>query len=355
MVRLERRHRHLALQGANSTLEYLVLVLLFPFSVLYGVIGWLRGRAYDLHLLRSCRAEVPVISVGNLSAGGTGKTPTVDLLVKLLIDNGKRPAVISRGYGGRFQDEVGLVSDGENLLLSVEEAGDEPVLLARRNPSCLVLIARKRLDALPLAIEKLGADVLILDDGFQHRSLRRDLDLLLLDGRWPFGNGLPLPGGLLREFPSAIRRADMVLLTRAGQGSRLPDWDKPLWTSRHTLSSIGYDQRGTEVPLLQLNGQRLGAFAGLADPQGFFFSLQEAGLDLTQTLPLSDHVNYDASMLTELGEWAAGLDALLTTEKDGVKLAGAEFPCPCIQVPMALDIDQEENFKAAVFQALRRE
>jgi len=342
MATLLKIHKKIATVGAEGPLEWLLFLLLIPFGTIYGCLGWLRGCCYDLGWLRSYQATVPVVSVGNLSAGGIGKTPVVDWLVKEFIHQEKKTAIVSRGYGGSFRGDVGVVYDGEKLLLSATEAGDEPVLLARRNRTALVLIARKRAAGIKQAVTEFGADIVILDDGFQHRAVKRDLDLVLLDARHPFGNSWPLPAGLLREFPTALKRADLVLLTRADGQSAFNNKRQPVYQSRHQLSSEIVSLAGDRCQIADLKSLKVFAFAGIASPDSFFSALQAAGLQLAGTLSLGDHCCYDRSILAEILAASAGCDALLTTEKDAVKLSADMFSAPCYQVPM--DIRRPVDF-----------
>ena len=172
-----------------------------------------RNRLYDGGLLKQQKLPRPVISVGNLTVGGTGKTPTVIFIAHILKDHGYRPAVLSRGYGGSANAPVNVVSDGNRILMGWREAGDEPILIASAVPGIPVLTGSRRLLTGRAAVETFGADVLILDDAFQHRSLFRDIDMVLLDAARPFGNGFLLPRGPLREPRIPLRRADILLRT----------------------------------------------------------------------------------------------------------------------------------------------
>ena len=352
-LRLERYHRRLVLQGGKKPLERLILLVLLPISLLYGAIGWVRGQGYQLGLFRSYRAPVKVVSVGNIAVGGTGKTPVVDWLVKSLLAEGKRPAVVSRGFGGTFAGGVGVVSDGVALLMSPAEAGDEPCLLARRNPGVPIVIAPKRAAGVQAVIEKFAVDIVILDDGFQHRAVQRDIDLVLIDGRLPLGNGLPLPAGLLREFPGALRRADLLLMTRADPASVAPV-TIPTWKSRHRLADFALDLQGRRVPLADLADKPALAFAGIAEPDSFFDGLTDAGLTVEKKLPFGDHQRYDALAIKRIHDATGQLEILLTTEKDAVKLASQMFAVPCYQVPMDIGIVDENEFKAELFRRLWR-
>ncbi|WP_303721231.1 tetraacyldisaccharide 4'-kinase [Malonomonas rubra] len=347
MNRLLQYHRRLAVAGPNDLLDSSLFLLLLPFSLLYGVAGLVRGWCYDIGVFSSYRAPVPVVSVGNLAAGGTGKTPVVDWLIKEFIQQGKKPAVVSRGYGGSFVGSVGVVSEGYGLLLDATEAGDEPCLLAQRNPGAVVLIARKRADGVRFAIEKYAADVVILDDGFQHRAVRRDLDLVLLDAKRPVANGCPLPAGLLREFPAALKRADLLLLTRAERQSDF-DFGRPVYCSRHQLADTAVALTGETIKFTQLKNMRLCAFAGIANPEGFFAGLRASGLTVERQLSLGDHCQFDSQMLQQIRAASSGCDALITTEKDAVKLRGDFFDLPCYQAPMDILIENESAFRTEV-------
>ncbi len=354
MSKLQQLHRRTALKGARQPLEWLVFLLLLPFSAIYGLISWLRNKCYDWGIFSRFCAEVPVVSVGNLAVGGTGKTPVVDWLVKEFLSLGKKPAVVSRGYGGTFSGKVGVVSNGEGLLLEAEVSGDEPFLLAHKNPEAIVLIARKRAAGVQVAVDHYGADVVILDDGFQHRAVERDLDLVLLDASNPCANGWPLPAGLLREFPNALRRADVLLLTRAEEIPRFSLENKQIFYCRHQLENFAVDLSGQQLSFHELKKLKLLAFAGIADPQSFFLALKYDGLVIENSLSLSDHCDYDQSLQAEIRSAAAGCEGMITTEKDAVKLKKEMFSLPCYQVPMAVDINAEDAFREMVQTFVRR-
>lgn len=209
MSGLQGFYRRLARNGPDSTAEQLLFAFLLPFSIIYRELIRLRAVLYRWRVFSSYKAPVPVISVGNLAVGGTGKTPVVDYLLKFCLAKGRRVAVVSRGYGGRKHSGVQIVSGGNGPLLEPEQCGDEPYLLARRNPQALVLVSPKRAQAIQQAVESLGAEVVLLDDGFQHLAVQRDVDIVLLDAQRPFGNGHQLPAGLLREPISALGRGDL--------------------------------------------------------------------------------------------------------------------------------------------------
>lgn len=294
-------------------------------AVVYAFVLRLRALAYRFGILRSFRLPVPVISVGNITMGGTGKTPMVAWIAKYLITRGKRVAVLSRGYGGSAKGAVRIVSDGSTVFLSPEEAGDEPYLLARKIPGLIVVIGADRHQAAQAVLNDLKPDVFILDDGFQHLRLRRDLNILLLDAGNPFGNGATLPAGLLREAPSAAHRADIVVYTRSGEDHRADHVPgKPCCRTQHRLCGLVPLSGGEPQDFASLQQkQRMMAFSGIANPEAFFNALEAEGAKLITTLTFPDHTPYEDEELAAICRLrdASRSAVLLTTEKDAVKLA----------------------------------
>lgn len=283
----------------------------------------LRALGYRLGLLPCRRLSCPVISVGNLALGGTGKTPMVALLAAELMGRGWRVAVLSRGYGGSTRGEL-IVSDGTRLLAAPEQAGDEPCLLAQKVPGLMVVIGADRYRAGLLALRELKPDLCILDDGFQHLRLARDLDILLLDASRPFANGYTLPAGFLREPVEAARRADLVVYTRCAQAG-LPDHfpkQPTCWTS-HRITGLRPLDGVARLGFEPLKGVRVTAFSGIAAPASFFDLLTSQGVQLAATVPFADHVVYGADEIAAICrlKTASGSEVLVTTEKDAVKLA----------------------------------
>jgi len=337
-LRLENWHRRLSSQGAQTLADRCAYAVLSILSLLYGSILWFREKIYLSGLRQRYRATIPVVSIGNITVGGTGKTPLSDFLVKYLQKNSFSPAIVSRGYGRKVSSPVEIVCAGEGPVLSPEAAGDEPYLLAKRNPEAIVVVSAHRAAGIRQAT-RLGADVIVLDDGFQHLSLARDLDIVLLDAGRPLGNGLPLPAGMLREFPSALKRASAFILTRS-QGSENCSHTllgKPLLTTYHRLGVCGWDLSGKRWPLKQLQSKKIAAFCGIAVPGNFFSMLEMEGVQARQSLSFPDHVCYDHAQLERLNELASGVDLLVTTEKDAVKLLDVGLPCPCVAIPLEID------------------
>ncbi|MBC8018180.1 MAG: tetraacyldisaccharide 4'-kinase [Verrucomicrobia bacterium] len=316
--------RALANGRRNDLPASLVRAMLVPPSLAYALLQRLRAGLYRAGVLKTRRLPRPVISIGNIAVGGTGKTPVTAYIARLLLAQGLRVAVLSRGYGGSCEGQEIVVSDGNEIFLSVNECGDEPFLLARTVPGLMVIIGSDRHAAGLLAIERLNPDIFLLDDGFQHLRLHRDLNILLLDYARPFGNGWGLPAGLLREPKSAALRADLVIHTRCPDvtvvSATVPD--RPHCCARHLLGDAIPLAGGEPFGLDALRGKKLLAFAGIAEPEAFFEGLHSHGLNLVATINFPDHAVYDAAALHEITDIfrTSGADVAIMTEKDGVKL-----------------------------------
>ena len=225
--------------------------------------------------------------------------------------------------------------------MTPEAAGDEPFLLAMKNPEVCVYVARKRRFGVAAA-EADGAECVVLDDAFQHLAVQRDLDIVLLDARSPFGNGSLLPAGRLREPRRALKRADLVILTHSDAMGNSRFDEREALRCRHRLADALLNNEGQYVPWTQVAGRPCLAFAGIARPDDFFVKLRDRGCDLRETLSLADHQEYDPHLLKRISEASKDVEFLLTTEKDAVKLKGSVFPKPLLAVPLILDF---ENFE----------
>jgi tetraacyldisaccharide 4'-kinase len=256
--------------------------------------------------------------------GGTGKTPITASIARFLLDQGYRVAVLSRGYGGALEGQTCVVSDGVTIMLGARECGDEPYLLASTVRGLMVVIGTDRYAAGQLALQQLSPDIFLLDDGFQHLRLHRDLNILLLDFVRPFGNSLTLPAGILREPPVAIRRADLVVFTRAPQGATVTTDTNgiPSCGARHALLDLLPLDGGPPKTFSACREHTAVAFAGIADPESFFSGLREQGIKLVQCISFPDHVSYNKEQCDIIAGAmrTSGANWLITTEKDGVKL-----------------------------------
>lgn len=355
---MEKFLRNIWYSEKNHDLNPAHLFLFLP-ALFYSAATRLRNLSYDHGLLGQASLRCPVISVGNLSVGGTGKTPMVIHLAGLVAGWGLKPAVLSRGYGGRSGKDVNVVSDGRNVFSEPDEGGDEPFLIARRLPAVPVLTGPRRAVTGEYAIGHFGADVMILDDGFQHRSLRRDLDIVLMDSRHPLGNGHLLPRGPLREPFSSLRRADLIVLTRAEKGGKPPFESRlaeelpsiPVFKSCHSPRRLT-EGNGISHPPSDLRGRRIYAFAGVARPDSFRECIESLQGMIVGFGAFSDHHRYRAGDLTEMEKEARslGADLILTTEKDGVKLAPyGDFASRVWTLDVDLEIiGEEERFAALI-------
>ena len=298
----------------------------------YGVVVGLRNAAYDAGLLSVARAAVPVVSVGNLTLGGTGKTPLVAWIARRYLRRGCRVAIVSRGYGAR-----------------AGQRSDEAAELARVLPDVPHVADRDRVAAVARAHRR-GADLVVLDDGFQHRRLGRQLDIVVVDATDPFGCGHLFPRGLLREPLSSLRRADAVVLARATAVTaerraeiraalRAASGDGPaVWLEAGHQPVAIAESTGQRHPLDWLGGHRPAAFAGIGNPAAFRDTLTRLGAAPVAFRPFPDHHPYGAADVRALAEWAAatGATALVTTLKDLVKLPPDPFPVPLVALEIAL-------------------
>jgi tetraacyldisaccharide 4'-kinase len=311
-------------------------LLLAPLAPLYSGAVRLRNRLYDAGLLRVRRLDTPVVALGNLTVGGTGKTPVTGFLAEALRARGFDVAVLSRGYG-RASREPRLVSDGRDLLAGAAGAGDEPLLLARDHPGVAVAVAGDRVAAARLLPPPRQPRIVLLDDAYQHRALHRDANLLLVDAESPFGNGRIVPLGPLREPLVGVRRADMILLTR-GDGSIPPSLRRVLERHHPTAPVFHIALRprllrgpdGELAPLAALAARPVFAFSGIARPERFEGDLRSTGARLAGTRRYADHHPFSDADLEAIaaGARSAGAECLVTTEKDRVRLPALEASFP---------------------------
>ncbi len=315
-----------------------------------------RGLLYSAGLARRVRLPRPVVSVGNIEAGGTGKTPLVRLLARLLSGAGLRPAVVSRGYLGAAAGPVNVVSDGKSVLLSAAEAGDEPYLLARALPGVPVLTGKRRAQPALAAIERFGAEVIVLDDGFQHLSLARDLDLVVVTGALADSPRL-LPRGLLREPLSALARASALVMTNpegdalAGLlAARFPAL--PRFKARHVPEGLRRLDGAEALAPRELAGRRVVAFCGLGGPRRFRRTLEALGADVAGFHAFPDHHRYAREELEALRLLAGRQRALLvTTEKDAVRLPEGAAAAEVWALSVRLEVEDEGGLASLVLAA----
>jgi tetraacyldisaccharide 4'-kinase len=291
-----------------------------PLSWLFrGAVG-LRNFAYWSGLAPTRRAAIPVVSVGNLTVGGTGKTPFALWLARRLQARGARVALVSRGYGGSAAG-VTVVSTGGGLLVGPDVCGDEPAMMARGFCGVVVTAAR-RIDAVNEAA-RLGCEIAVLDDGFQHRALARDFDIVLDDGT----GGAMLPAGPLRESRRALRRADAVVLTPAADAAAVAGSGLPSFRLTYELTGLVESVGGEwqERPCGRLAGKRVVAVVGIANPERFYAMIRHWDAEIVDVFEYPDHHAYTRSDWQEISRRSQDCDLLVTTEKDLVKLEAFPF------------------------------
>ena len=267
-----------------------------------------------------------VLSIGNITAGGTGKTPATIMLARWAEAQGYNVVILSRGYGGKNDKDAAIVSDGKDILLSPEISGDEPWLMANSLKSIPVVISGTRYLAGLAAIKNFGSNFFILDDGFQHIHLKRDMDIVLADAKKPFGNGHLLPWGPLREPLSGLKRADAILLTRSPKNpaeiNTYPFFSKPVFKGDHAADKIIFPSGGKEADLSYLNGKRVMAFSGIARPESFKESILNLGANVVCFRAFGDHYPFSQKDIEKLRVEQEKLNGelLITTEKDWTRI-----------------------------------
>jgi tetraacyldisaccharide 4'-kinase len=327
-------------------------LLLSPASLLFGAVAKTRRTLYAKGFLKSHKLDAKVISVGNITVGGTGKTPLVAYIAKVLAEKGEKVCILTRGYGRENAHERLLVSDGEKILANVKMSGDEPFESAEKLLGISSVLADKnRTSAGNWAIKNLGITAFILDDGFQHIQLQRDLNIVCIDATNPFGNGKLLPTGILREPLESLKRADAIVITRANlipdSKFQIPNFrlqitdytDAPIFISRNITKKIA-----------KIENRKCLAFCGLGNPENFFSQLRQDKINAVATKIFRDHHVYsqqDANKIENIAKMN-NAEILLTTAKDAVKLRDLKFELPLEVVESELIFDDEEGFKRLV-------
>jgi len=266
-----------------------------------------------------------VISIGNISMGGTGKTPFAIKCANYFLSKGYKVCILSRGYKGKAGYGTNILSDGKEIFMTPPEAADEPYMIAQNCPGAIVITGKERKDSYSLAMEKFNPDIFILDDGFQHKRMPRDVDVLLMDHRRPVSTGMVFPFGYLREFPMAISRADIIVFTRAADTfvpKRVVDFveDKPVFYSHVEFAGLIFGDR--KMSLEEIRGMQVFAFAGLANSGKFFNYLRALGMDVIGKRNFMDHHTYTPTEIQKLKNMSDYRHAqlLVTSEKDYVKI-----------------------------------
>lgn len=363
--------------------------LLIPFGKIYGRVMDARNALYDRGIFRVHDLGARTISVGNLTTGGTGKTPLVAMIAEILAERGETVCILTRGYGRKNAGERILVSDGKSVLVDAATGGDEPVELARKLVGKAIVVAdADRVAAGIWTKEKFGVTAFILDDGFQHRRVRRDLDIVCIDATNPFGGGQVLPAGRLREPLENLKRANAIVITRAklvneiqnlrSQISKLNpqalvfsafNYVKQVLPLKefhartpgseddaaYPKSSIGWERLRNESDQANEDEEvRILAFCALGNPDNFFNQLDEefdkesmSEFDLSIFRKFPDHHFYSQDDVENIEKQAreCSVNVLVTTAKDAVKLSGLKFTMPCYVIEIETEIDDSEMFR----------
>ena len=332
-------------------------LILPPLSALYSAVTRTRLSLYERGTFRTTKLDRPVISVGNMTAGGTGKTPLVEFVAKTVANSGKKVCILTRGYGRQNPERQVVVSDGQTILATPAEAGDEPYLLANNLMGLAAVISSSdRISAARDAIEGFGAECFVLDDGFQHLRLARDLNIVTVDATNPWGSGHGagqlLPYGRLREPLSGLSRADCVVLTRCDQTDNLD----PLRTQ---ISDLIGDRPLFESTMRSVRAPKpegpVAAFCAVGNPESFFAQLRNNGHELVVNKAFRDHHVFTQKDVDDLVSTArrSGATNLITTAKDAVKLRGLSFSLPYSVFEIEIVIKDEELFTNLVLEASR--
>ena len=332
-------------------------IVLPPLSLLYGAVTRTRLSLYRRGTFQTTKLDRPVISIGNITTGGTGKTPLVEYVAKSIAAQGRKVCILTRGYGRKDPHLQVIVSDGYGVLASPSEAGDEPYLLATKLAGkAAVISSADRIAAGQEAIKDFGTEVFVLDDGFQHLRLARDLNIVCIDATNPWGGGRLLPYGRLRESLEGMSRADCVVLTRCDQVESVESLreevfeltgGKPIFESRMRPVRVTSLKNGPET--ISVPG-RVGAFCAVGNPSSFFENLRELGYELGLERAFADHHVYSQSEIEGLNQLAkhTGAMALITTAKDAVKLKGIAFSLPCYVLEIEININEADAFSKLV-------
>jgi tetraacyldisaccharide 4'-kinase len=321
---------------------------LAPLSLIYDVATNVRNKFYESGLFGSEKLLAKVISVGNITVGGTGKTPLVAFVAKKLVAKGEKVCILTRGYGRENSNERVLVSDSQKILADVKKSGDEPFELAEKLIGIAAVLADKnRFEAGKWAIENLGITAFVLDDGFQHRQLKRDLDIVCIDATKPFADDKVLPLGELRESLINLKRADAIVITRANLISDFGFGISDLISKIKELTDANIFVSRNKIALdSRLSTLHSLAFCGLGNPENFFSQLKQDGFNLIATKTFRDHNTYTQTDVDEIEKLAKEKNAevLLTTAKDAVKLQNLKFNLPMEIIKSELIFDDESAF-----------
>lgn len=362
----------------RSVTDYLLLGLLRMMSYVYEFGVRCKLAMYNCGLSHAEKLPCTVISIGNITVGGTGKTPTAQKVAEHIRDLGYKVVILNRGYRSHWDKEIGVVSDGNKIFMTAYESGDEAYLMAKTLPGISVIIGKNRAVTGRYAVEKLNAEVIIMDDGYQHWHLQRDLDVVLVDTLNAFGNGCVLPRGTLREPLENLKRANLFLLTKTDQSSKLSNLQvrntlKQYNTDTPVVESIHHPKNFVEIAdwykgiaqnfkeLEELKGKDVMVFSAIGNPSSFEQTLSSIGINILESVRYPDHHDYGMLEMQYINERASSLKAvaMVATAKDAVKIP-TEFIYSAREIPLyILNMDIQitagsEQFEECLMKAIKR-
>ena len=332
----------------NQFLKYLV----YPFALVYGIIIICRNSFYNLGFFKSYKLPCTVISVGNLTVGGTGKTPTVIFLAKYLQKKNKKVTILSRGFGRSSRGTI-LVTDGNNTKYSWQEVGDEPYLMAKLLNGVPIIVDKNRVRGGMFAIKNFNTDIILLDDGFQHRSIIRDLDFVLINSRDKQSDHNLIPSGILREPWLNIDRSSAIILTKSNIYdpqpfllTKIKKTQKPLIKSTIQLSQSSLQDK-TKLNIAQYTGAKVAIISAIGDNTGFYNSVTKYGFEIVCEITFPDHFHYTINTLQKINNKVIKSDAelIITTEKDWIKIDNFNFDQSVIVMGLSLNLEPKDKLK----------
>ena len=331
-----------------------------PLSLLYCAVTRTRLSLYRRGTFHTTQLDRPVISIGNITTGGTGKTPLVEWVARTIASHGQKVCILTRGYGRKDSHLQVIVSDGYDVLASPAEAGDEPYLLATKlTGQAAVISSADRIAAGEEAIKDFGTQCFVLDDGFQHLRLARDLNIVTIDATNPWGGGKLLPYGRLREAPEGLIRADCVVITRCDQAREVETLCTQVWRLIGGRPIFKSSMRPVRVLSLKNASEtlappaRVGAFCAVGNPESFFENVRRMGFEIGLQRSFPDHHVYSQAEIDSLIR-DAGVSSLITTAKDAVKLRTLSFNVPCYVMEIEIAIENAEEFTRLIVDTASR-
>lgn len=340
----------------NFRLQMFKSLFLYPFSWAWEGVYRARRFCYNYNLLSSYQFHIPIISVGNLTFGGSGKTPFTIWLAEFLLQEKKRPVVLSRGYKGHFEHQVGLIRGGDSFRYNPQDYGDEALLVAKRLQNVPVIVGKNRGENLKYYLPKVNPDVAILDDGLQHLKIHRDLNIVLFDSLLPLEKYQVAPRGYMREGPTALKDAQVVIFGRVDQAGphKVAELKKKIapYCPRDCLfAQIAYVPSGFYNSYGELvfspekiRGKRVLAAAALASPESFFKMLRSLGAEIAQEVAFPDHHYFTQQEILDLTKEAHKLDAtIVVSEKDMVKIRAVSSDMNIFYLGITVEFKENES------------